>query len=115
MKQISLLRNFMLNAVVNSIAWSVLLGLIIFFIAPVFAWFITRQWTWASCDNVSKGKMLLSIPFALVMAGGNTLVLWHERTDMPLKWKFVVWAVVFGILGGIGFRCVEIINALFPH
>lgn len=114
MKQISLLRNFMVLAVVSVVAWGIMGVLIVFVIAPVLAWFITGQWAWMSFNN-SVGNMLLSIPIGLVVAAANTLVLWHERTDTPLKWKLVVWAIVFGILGGIGFGCVEIINTLFPH
>jgi len=114
MKQISLLRNFMLNAVVSLIGMVMLAGLIVFFITPLWVSLYTEQWTWLSF-NKSIGNILLSIPVALVMAGINTLTLWFERTDMPLKWKLVVWVIVVVINVAVGFGCVEIINILFPH
>lgn len=113
MKQISLFRFFVVWVGLSLIAWVIMAG-VIDLLSRVLAWFTTNQWVWGTFNEWIGGE-LLAIPIALVMAGGNTLVLWHERTDTPLKWKLVVWAIVFGILGGIGFGCVEIINTLFPH
>lgn len=113
MKPTSLLRYFMVYAVVSPIGLSIAFGLIIFLIAPLLVWLSINQWKWMPF-NEAMGDMLLSIPIGIMMAGMMTLILWYEKTDTPFIKKIVISAVVAAIIIGSMYQVVVGINILLP-
>lgn len=113
MKLTSLLRYFMVYAVVLPVSLSIASGLACFLVIPPLAWFFTNQWKWLSF-NEWMGYVLLGIPSGIMMAGMMTLILWYEKTDTPLVKKIVISAVVAAIIIGSMYQVVVGINILLP-
>ena len=114
MKQISLLRNFMVWVVLAPISLAIAFALVVFLIAPSVAWLFTKQWMLAPFNKM-VGSVLLSIPIGIMFAGSNTLLLWYGRTDMPRIRKVAILAIVTLIIGFAPLPMVLWINILFPH